>query len=48
MTARACLFTKKLETGRFIWPSLADGVVSITQAQMSYLLSSSWRATSVG
>lgn len=34
----ACLFTKKLERGRFIWPSLADGVVSISQAQMSYLL----------
>jgi transposase len=29
----ACLFTKKLERGRFIWPSLADGVVSISQAQ---------------
>src|SRR5436190_11114680 len=52
----ACLFTKKLERGRFIWPSLADGVVSISQAQMSYLLSGidwrnpqeSWRPTSVG
>ncbi|MCK1606542.1 IS66 family insertion sequence element accessory protein TnpB [Bradyrhizobium sp. 166] len=51
----ACLFTKKLG-GRFIWPSLADGVVSISQAQMSYLLSGidwrnpqeSWRPTSVG
>ncbi|XSC43268.1 IS66 family insertion sequence element accessory protein TnpB [Bradyrhizobium sp. RDT10] len=40
----ACLFTKKLERGRFIWPSLADGVVSISQAQMSYLLSGiDWR-----
>src|SRR5205823_1869820 len=38
------LFTKKLERGRFIWPSLADGVVSISQAQMSYLLSGiDWR-----
>ncbi|WP_407194086.1 IS66 family insertion sequence element accessory protein TnpB [Bradyrhizobium sp. STM 3566] len=52
----ACLFTKKLERGRFVWPSLADGVVSISQAQMSYLLSGidwrnpqeSWRPTSVG
>ncbi len=40
---------------RFVWPSLADGV-SISQAQMSYLLSGidwrnpqeSWRPTSVG
>lgn len=23
----ACLFTKKLERGRFIWPSVADGTV---------------------
>ncbi|WP_426232265.1 hypothetical protein [Pararhizobium sp. DWP3-4] len=23
----ACLFTKKLERGRFIWPSAADGTV---------------------
>lgn len=35
----ACLFTKKLERGRFVWPLLAHGVVSISQAQMSYLLS---------
>ena len=47
---------KKLERGRFVWPSLAEGVVSISQAQMSYLLSGidwrnpqeSWRPTSVG
>ncbi len=52
----ACLFTKKLERGRFIWPSLVDGAMSISQAQMSYLLSGidwrnpqeSWRPTSVG
>ncbi|MGY4298650.1 hypothetical protein ACVWXN_006745 [Bradyrhizobium sp. i1.4.4] len=52
----ACLFTKKLERGRFVWPSLADCVVSISQAQISYLLSGidwrnpqeSWRSTSVG
>jgi transposase len=40
----ACLFTKRLERGRFIWPSMADGVVSISVAQMSYLLSGiDWR-----
>ncbi|WP_348626882.1 IS66 family insertion sequence element accessory protein TnpB [Rhizobium leguminosarum] len=34
----ACLFTKKLERGRFIWPSAADGMVVITPAQLGYLL----------
>jgi transposase len=40
----ACLFTKRLERGRFIWPSMADGVVTISVAQMSYLLDGiDWR-----
>jgi len=40
----SCLFTKRLERGRFIWPSLADGSVTISPAQMSYLLSGiDWR-----
>jgi transposase len=40
----ACLFTKKLERGRFIWPSAADGVVTISTAQMAYLLDGiDWR-----
>ena len=40
----ACLFTKRLERGRFIWPSVADGVVTISPAQLSYLLSGiDWR-----
>ena len=29
----ACLFTKRLERGRFVWPSLADGAVTISVAQ---------------
>ncbi|MFZ1894567.1 MAG: IS66 family insertion sequence element accessory protein TnpB, partial [Rhodoplanes sp.] len=33
-----CLFAKRLERGRFIWPSPADGVVTITPAQLGYLL----------
>jgi transposase len=33
-----CLFSKRLERGRFIWPSPADGVVTITPAQLGYLL----------
>ena len=41
----ACLFTKRLERGRFLWPSIADGVVTISAAQLSYLLSGiDWRA----
>jgi transposase len=40
----ACLFTKRLERGRFLWPLLADGVVTISVAQLSYLLSGiDWR-----
>jgi transposase len=52
----ACLFTKRLERGRFLWPSQADGVVTISPAQLGYLLSGidwrhpqeTWRPTSVG
>jgi transposase len=33
-----CLFAKRLERGRFIWPSPADGTVTITPAQLGYLL----------
>src|ERR1700676_2841157 len=52
----ACLFTKRLERGRFLWPSAADGVVTISSAQLGYLLSGidwrhpqeTWRPTSVG
>jgi transposase len=29
---------RRLERGRFIWPSLADGTVAITPAQLGYLL----------
>jgi transposase len=39
-----CLFAKRLERGRFIWPSAADGVVTITPAQLGYLLEGiDWR-----
>ena len=39
-----CLFGKRLERGRFIWPSLADGTVAITPAQLGYLLEGiDWR-----
>lgn len=40
----ACLFTKRLEHGRFLWPSATDGVVAISAAQLSYLLEGiDWR-----
>jgi transposase len=39
-----CLFMKRLDRGRFLWPSIAEGVVSISPAQMGYLLSGiDWR-----
>src|ERR1700756_2271300 len=34
----ACLFTKRLERGRFLWPSTADGVVTISTGQLGFLL----------
>ena len=41
----ACLFSKKLERGRFIWPTPAEGAVTISPAQMGYLLEGiDWRA----
>lgn len=38
------LYAKRLERGRFIWPSPADGVVAITAAQLGYMLEGiDWR-----
>jgi transposase len=40
-----CLFSKRLERGRFIWPSTVDGAVSISPGQLGYLLEGiDWRA----
>ena len=33
----ACLFSKRLERGRFVWPSPADGKVTVSPAQLSML-----------
>ena len=51
-----CLFAKRLERGRFLWPSTAGGAVTISVAQLSYLLSGidwrmpqeTWRPTASG
>jgi transposase len=32
------LYAKRLERGRFIWPSVTDGVVSISMSQLAYML----------
>jgi transposase len=36
-----CLFSKRLERGRFIWPKAESGTVSLTRAQLSMLLEGS-------
>jgi transposase len=33
-----CLYTKRLEAGRFSWPSPAEGVIRLTSAQLATLL----------
>ena len=39
-----CLFQKRLERGRFVWPQAASGTVSLTRAQLSMLLEGiGWR-----
>ncbi|MCW5720028.1 MAG: IS66 family insertion sequence element accessory protein TnpB [Devosia sp.] len=50
------LYAKRLERGRFIWPSTVGGVVHLSGGQMSYLLEGidwrnpqqSWRPTRAG
>ncbi len=44
-TQGLCLFMKRLEKGRFIWPSPADGIAHLTAAQLAMLLEGiDWRA----
>lgn len=51
-----CLFSKRLGRGRFLWPSVADGTVTITSAQLACLLEGidwrmpqrTWRPTAAG
>jgi transposase len=38
------LYAKRLEKGRFIWPSTADGLVGISASQLAYMLDGiDWR-----
>ena len=40
----ACLFSKRLEKGKFVWPSAKEGKLSLTPAQLSMLLEGiDWR-----
>ena len=39
-----CLLAKRLECGRFVWPSAENGSISLTPAQLSMLLEGiDWR-----
>jgi transposase len=39
-----CLFAKRLERGRFVWPQATSGTVSLSPAQLSMLLEGiDWR-----
>jgi transposase len=39
-----CLFAKRLERGRFVWPQAENGTVSLSRAQLSMLLEGiDWR-----
>ena len=39
-----CLFYKRLEQGRFVWPQATSGIVALSAAQLSMLLEGiDWR-----
>jgi transposase len=41
-----CLFAKRLERGRFVWPPIVDGGLILTPAQLALLLEAiDWRRT---
>ncbi|WP_141384467.1 IS66 family insertion sequence element accessory protein TnpB [Nitrobacter winogradskyi] len=50
------LYAKRLDCGKFVWPSATDSAVSISAAQMAYMLEGidwrnpqlTWRPQSAG
>jgi len=41
-----CLFAKRLEKGRFVWPPIVDGAMTLTPAQLALLIEAmDWRRT---
>lgn len=52
----ACLFTKRLERGRFIWPAAKEGKINLSRAQLAMLMEGidwrmplkTWRPAMVG
>jgi transposase len=39
-----CLFAKRLEKGKFVWPTMRDGAVRLSRAQLSMLIEGmDWR-----
>jgi transposase len=41
-----CLFAKRLEAGRFVWPPIVDGCLVLTPAQLALLIEAiDWRRT---
>ncbi len=38
MARGPCLFVKRLEKGRFVWPAASEGKVALTPAQLAMLL----------
>ena len=41
-----CLFAKRLERGRFVWPPIVDGALLLTPAQLALLIEAiDWRRT---
>ena len=43
----SCLFSKRLERGKFVWPSATEGKVALTPAEMAMLLDHAWRCPSL-
>ncbi len=52
----ACLFTKRLERGRFVWPTASEGKINLSRAQLAMLMEGidwrmpqkTWRPAMVG